>query len=204
MYGLTRGALTLIGVAVAGLLIWSGTSVLETVDGSLNVSTAEYWWAAGFIALGGLTIAVSQLLGGWTKWGWPRVSGSVFLLGFIPALIAGGWIVAAADPGESWLTEHVMNWSDDIGIEGLVEDLIPAWPAFAFGVGLVFGLTFDTTGPRTEPMLRRRRAVAAGGAAPSGNGQPSDRGVQIREGPATKAPQTERPPPEPTTPPRQE
>lgn len=202
MYGLTRGALTLIGVAVAGLLIWSGTSVLDVLGDNADVTTAEYWWAAGFIALGGLTMAVSQLLGGWTKWGWPRVSGSVFLLGFIPALIAGGWIVAAADPGESWLTERIMDWSNDIGIEGLVEDLIPAWPAFAFGVGLVFGLTFDTTGPRTEPILRRRRA--AGGAAPSGNGQASERGVQIREGTAPETPQTDRPPPQPTTPTREE
>jgi hypothetical protein len=208
MYGLTRGTLTLIGIAVSGLLIWIGTSVLDPFDENADVTTGEYWWAASFIALAGLTIALSQLLGGWTKWGWPRVSGSVFLLGFIPALIAGGWIVAAAEgplagDTSSWLGEHVTNWSDDIGIEGLVGDLIPAWAAFAFGVGLVFGLTFDTTGPRTEPILRRRRAVAAGGAAPSNNGEASDRGVRIREGDTRAAPQPE-PPPQRGAPTREE
>ena len=44
-------------------------------------------------------IALSQLLGGWTKWGWPQVSGKVFLVGFLPTLIAGGWILAAQEPG---------------------------------------------------------------------------------------------------------
>jgi hypothetical protein len=66
MYGLTRGTLTLIGVAVSGALIWIGTSVLDAFDENADISTGEYWWAAGFIALGGLTIALSQLLGGWT------------------------------------------------------------------------------------------------------------------------------------------
>lgn len=191
MYGFTRGTLTLIGVAVAGVLIWVGVDAIPTDD---SPSSGEFWWAAIFIALAGLTVALSQLLGGWTKWGWPRISGIVFLLGFVPALIAGGWIVAAAAPTDSWLAEHVQDWSNDIGIDGLVTDLVPAWPACAFGVGLVFGLTFDTTGPRTEPLLRRRRAVAAGGAAPSADGEAADRGVQIREGGTAVAPQPEPPP----------
>jgi hypothetical protein len=182
MYGLTRGTLTLIGVAIAGALIWIGTTSLPS-DGS--PSTGEWWWAVAFIALAGLTIALSQLLGGWTKWGWPRVSGSVFLIGFLPALVAGTWIVAAAGPEGSWLADNVNDWSADIGIDGLVNDLAPVWAAFAFGVGLVFGLTFDTTGPRTEPLLRRRRVAAGGAGAPpaSTNGEPADdRRVRIGEG----------------------
>jgi hypothetical protein len=148
MQGLTRGASTLFGVVVAGFLIWWGASALPR-EGDATIG--EYWWAASLIAAAGLVMALSQLLGGWTKWGWPRVSGNVFLLGFLPALIAGGWVVIAGEPGDHWLGSHVREWSDDIGLENLVGDLIKVWPALAFGIGLTFGLTFDTTGPRTAP-----------------------------------------------------
>ena len=61
------------------------------------------------------------------------------------------------------------SWSDDIGILGLVRDLTEYVAVLAFGVGLVFGFTFDTSGPAAYgPFGRRRRAasVPAGGAAP--------------------------------------
>jgi len=179
MHGLTRGALTLFGVVVAGFLIWFGASALP---GEGDATVGEFWWAAGLIAAAGLTMALSQLLGGWTKWGWPRISGNVFLLGFLPALIAGGWVVAAAEPGDHWLGSHVRSWSDDIGLETLVGDLATAWPALAFGVGLAFGLTFDTTGPRTEPV-----GAAAGPPEPeTRDGEPDDRRARIREGETTQ------------------
>src|SRR5215207_1956493 len=123
MRGLTRGAMTLFGVVVAGFLIWFGASALPDEG---DASLGEFWWAAGLIAAAGLTMALSQLLGDWTKWGWPRISGNVFLLGFLPALIAGGWIVAAGEPSDHWLGSHVRSWSDDIGLEGLVGDLMKA------------------------------------------------------------------------------
>jgi hypothetical protein len=195
MYGLTRGALTLVGVGGAGFLIWLGADALPGGD---EPSLGEYWWAAGFIAVAGLTMALSQLLGGWTKWGWPRISFNVFLLGFVPALIAGGWVVAAGEPGDAWLGSHVRSWTDDIGLEGLVADLLKAWPAVAFGVGLTFGLTFDTTGPRTDSVRwRRRRKVPAPAATTTEetrdrgpdvhDGEPEDRDTVVRER-ATTAP----------------
>ena len=147
MYGLTRGALTLIGVVVAGFLLWLGTQILPD---SGEATSGEYWAALGLVAAAGLTMALSQLLGGWTKWGWPRVSGKVFLLGFLPALILGGWVLAAGDPGDSWFGRHVGSWSEDIGIDGVVADFGTMIPAIAFGIGLVFGFTFDTTGPRVR------------------------------------------------------
>ena len=156
MYGLTRATLTLLGVAVAGVLLWLATQILP--DDS--VSVGEWWSTWGLVAAGGLVIALSQLLGGWTKWGWPRVSPNVFLLGFLPALIVGGWIIAAQEPGNGWLGDEVRGWSDDIGIDGLVDDLGLMIPAIAFGIGLVFGLTFDTTGPRSA----RTKPVPAAGA----------------------------------------
>jgi hypothetical protein len=171
MQGLTRGAMTLIGVVVAGFLIWWGSSALP---GEGDATIGEFWWAAGLIAAAGLIMALSQLLGGWTKWGWPRISGNVVLLGFLPALIAGGWVVVAAEPGDHWLGSHVRDWSDDIGLENLVGDLVNAWPAVAFGVGLALGLTLDTTGRRTEPVR-----------------EPDDRRVPTGEG---ETPQPEAPP----------
>ena len=96
MYGLTRATMTLIGVAAAGALLWLATAILPSTIA--DASAGEYWAAFGFVALGGLAIALSQLLGGWTKWGWPRVSGNVFLLGFLPALIVGGWIWPRTSP----------------------------------------------------------------------------------------------------------
>jgi hypothetical protein len=153
MYGLTRGAATLIGIAVAGFLIWLAVDPLS----GESVSRGEFWWAALMCGLGGFVIALSQLLGGWTKWGWPRISLNVLLLGFVPALIAGGWVLLFAQPGDGLLGSDVRNWSDDLGIEGLVEDLAIAWLAISFALGLVFGLAFDTTGP----IERRQRAGVA-------------------------------------------
>ena len=34
--------------------------------------------STGIVAGAGLTMALSQLFGGWTKWGWPRISAGVF------------------------------------------------------------------------------------------------------------------------------
>jgi hypothetical protein len=193
MPGLTRGAVTLFGVVVAGFLIWWGASALP---GEGDATIGEFWWAAGLIAAAGLIMALSQLLGGWTKWGWPRVSRNVFLLGFLPALIAGGWVVVAAEPGDHWLGSHVRDWSDDIGLESVVGDLMKAWPALAFGVGLAFGLTFDTTGPRTEPVPEPGRPpieADAGQPVPEArNREPDDRPVPAGE---EETPQPEAPPP---------
>lgn len=140
MIGLTRGISTLAGAAVAGILLWFATQVgTET--------TTEYWATYGLIAAAGLAIALSQILGGWTKWGWPRLSLGVFLLGFLPVLVAGGWVLLARQPAD-WM--NTSNWSRDFGIHGLVADLGNILPAIAFGVGLTFGLVFDTSGPRRE------------------------------------------------------
>jgi hypothetical protein len=190
VYGLTRGTLTLIGVLVAGFLLWLGAQILPD-----EPTTGEYWAAVGVVAAAGLTMALSQLLGGWTKWGWPRVSGTVFLLGFLPALILGGWVLAAVDPGDSWLGRHVDNWSDDIGIDGLVGDLGTMYPAIAFGIGLVFGLTFDTTGPRVRTSGAPAAAVAEQReTADRSDGTPDERRVRISEGGAPAEPE---PRPEP-------
>jgi len=162
MYGLTRATVTLLGAAVAGLLVWLATQVSDS-------STGGYWAVYGLIAAAGLVMALSQLLGGWTKWGLPRLSINVFLIAFIPTLIAAGWVIVAHQPHPNWFRNHVLSWSSDISILGIVRDLTQYVSVLAFGIGLVFGYSFDTTGPGTHGAFRRRRraaAVPADGTAP--------------------------------------
>jgi hypothetical protein len=146
MIGVTRGLSTLAGAAVAGILLWFATQVgTET--------TGEYWATYGLVAAAGLAMALSQILGGWTKWGWPRFSLGVFLIGFLPVLIVGGWILLARQPAD-WM--NTSNWSRDLGVYGLVADLGNILPAIAFGIGLTFGFSFDTAGPRRETPVAER------------------------------------------------
>jgi hypothetical protein len=167
MYGLTRGIATLLGVAVAGVLIWLAADAFDQGSILEEDDVERYWAVVGVLAAAGFVMALSQVLGGWTKWGRPRLSGRVFLLGFVPALIAGGWVLIYLHPGDHSLAENVRDWSDDLGIENLIEDLTVFFPAIAFALGLVLGLTFDTAGPRvvsTEPertaVPRRERVVS--------------------------------------------
>jgi hypothetical protein len=160
MYGLTRGTVTLLAAAVAGLLVWLATQVNDQTTGG-------YWAVYGLIAGAGLVMALSQLLGGWTKWGMPRLSINVFLLAFIPTLIAAGWVVVAHQPHPNWFRNHVLNWSSDISILSLVRDLKEYVSVLAFGIGLVFGYSFDTTGPAERKGFGRRRRTAA---VPAGAG----------------------------------
>src|SRR5213079_190075 len=75
----------------------------------------------------------------------------VFLVAFVPTLVAVGWIVVAGQPHLTTTQSHVLNWSGDVGIRGLVRDLVEYGGILAFGLGLVFGFTFDTTGPPRPP-----------------------------------------------------
>jgi hypothetical protein len=140
MIGITRGISTLAGAVVAGILLWFATQIGTQTN-------SEYWSTYGLIAAAGLTMALSQILGGWTKWGWPRFSLGVFLIGFLPVLVAGGWVLLARQPA-NWM--NTSNWSRDLSIFGVVNDLGNILPAVAFGIGLTFGFSFDTAGPRRE------------------------------------------------------
>jgi hypothetical protein len=153
MYGLTRGAITLLGAGIAGLLIWLATQVNDH-------STGGYWAVYGLIAGAGLTMALSQLLGGWTKGRVPKLSANVFLLAFIPVLIAAGWVIVAKQPHGNWFRGHVQSWSDDISIGGLVRDLGEYISVLAFGIGLTFGISFDTSGSGAPRRTGSRRRAA--------------------------------------------
>ena len=151
--GTVRGVFTLVGAAAAGLLVWIATQVGQG-------DTGGYWAVQGILAGAGLTMALSQLFGGWTKWGVPRVSGRVFLIGFLPVLVCVGWVLLAGQPSANWFQEHVTDWSASLSIDGIVDDLREYLGVLAFGLGLVFGFTFDTAGPRRPrlaPVVYRDR-----------------------------------------------
>jgi hypothetical protein len=147
MYGLTRAPVTLLAAGTAGFLVWLATQIDDHATGG-------YWAVYGILAGAGLVMALSQLLGGWTKWGWPRMSPTVFLVAFVPTFIAVGWILVAGQPHFTTTQSHVLNWSGDLGIRGIVRGLTDYHGVLAFGLGLVFGFTFDTTGPQAPaPVL---------------------------------------------------
>lgn len=152
--GVPRAVVTLLGVGVAGLLLYLATQIGDK-------STGDYWAEYGIVAGAGLTMALSQVLGGWTKWGMPRISPAVFVLGFLPVLIVGGWILLAHQPAANTYRTHVLNWSGDLGVRSFVTDWKEMLPALSFGIGLVFGFCFDTTGRR---LARQTPAALAPGA----------------------------------------
>ncbi|MGH3037737.1 MAG: hypothetical protein ACRDMU_11205 [Gaiellaceae bacterium] len=142
-----RGLFTLLGVAGAGFLVWLATQF------DLG-STSEFWAAMGILAGAGAALGLSQLLGGWTKWGAPTISPSVLLLAFVPTLIAVGGILVATRPTGTEEGEQVSGWIRDIGLGGLAEDLSLFQGVLAFGLGIVFSFIFDTMGPRTRVLDR--------------------------------------------------
>lgn len=142
-----RGIFTLVGVAAAGFLIWLATQF--DLD-----STSEFWAAMGILAGAGLALGLSQLLGGWTKWGAPTFSPGVFLLGFLPAFVAVGGILVATRPTGTEEGEDVAGWIRDIGLGGLAEDLVRFQGVLAFGLGVVLAFVFDTRGPRSRVVER--------------------------------------------------
>jgi len=168
-YDFHRGLMTALGAGVAGLLIWLATQVGQE-------TTGEFWAAMGLIGAAGLVMALSQLFGGWTKWGMPKLSAGVFLLGFVPVLVCVGWILMATQPGDGWHEGRLVNWSHDIGLFGLVHSLGLWHGVLAFGLGLVLGYSFDTVPAYDRDVAVDRRGRTAVAPAPV-PGRPVDEPV---------------------------
>jgi hypothetical protein len=149
---LVRALFTLAAAAAAGFLLW----LAQLLD---LTSTNEFWAAMGIVAGAGLVLGISQLLGGWTKWGMPVLSPGVFLFAWVPTAIVVGWILMVNQPEGGWYQEKLQSWSASLGIEGFVRDL-GLWRAvLAFGLGIVTAFTFDTTGPRERRRAEYEREV---------------------------------------------
>jgi hypothetical protein len=130
---ITRAFSTLLAAAAAGALIWVATQVSNGEGG--------YWARVAIVAGAGLALTVVRLpapaLPG-------RGSFPVLLdVAFLPAALAAAWVLTAAQPEASTTRDHVLNWSGDIGIGGVVDDLTPMALVVAFGVGALLGLVFE-------------------------------------------------------------
>jgi hypothetical protein len=154
--GITRGLFTIAGAAAAIFLAWLAAEVYTVGEG-----TGDFWIAMGLIAGAGLALGLSQLFGGWTKWGVPRISAGVFLFAWVPTAVVVGWILLAMQPEGGWQQNRLAEWSDSIGVLGFVDNFdgwLVALPAIV--LGLVTAFIFDTTGPRAEvDTVERERHV---------------------------------------------
>jgi hypothetical protein len=157
--GWSRGLLTLVGAAGAGVLLWAAAQIGRH-------TTWGYWAAYAVVAAAGLVLAVSQLRG---RTGHPP---AMFLFGFLPVAICGGWVLVAMQPHDTWLRGHILTWSSNIGIHGIVMDLGTWIGVLAFGIGYTLGATLEPmpvaavepapaydTAAADEPVAAERREV---------------------------------------------
>jgi hypothetical protein len=181
IYDGTRGLTTAIAAGVAGLLLWCATLVGVG-------SVTRFWESMGIVAAAGLVLALSQVVGGWTKGGRTRISPTTFLVAFLPVLVCVGWILMATQPGNGWHEGTIVSWSHSIGIMGLVHSLGLWHGVLAFGFGLVLGMTLDTV-PVEEPVVApapRSEAVVRNDTVRDDETLVADRrGPEWRQGPAT-------------------
>lgn len=148
MRGWSRAGTTLLGAGVAGFLLWLAAQWSHHTTGG-------YWAAYGVVAGAGLVLGLSQLRG---RDGHPTAT---IGLAFLPVLIVAGWVIVGGQPNGNTFRNHVLAWSGDIHVRGVVHDLATWLGVLAFGIGVVLGVALE---PRT---LRRRRTVPAATTAPA-------------------------------------
>jgi hypothetical protein len=141
MYRASRVVATLAAAAIAGVLLWVAT-YLDRGE------TYGYWAAYGIVAAAGLVVALAQIRG---RTGHPPL---MFLLVFLPVLVAAGWVLLAMQPHGNWFRSHVLSWSGDVHIQDVVRDVGTWLGVLAFGIGYMLGAAL-------EPMPRRREEVVA-------------------------------------------
>ena len=139
--GFSRVPATLLGAAGAGALLWFAAAHVD------RSTTGGYWAAYGLVAAAGLVFGLSQLRG---AGGHPP---AMFLFGFLPVLIVGGWVLLGMQPSGNWFARHVRAWSGDIGVGDVLRALGVWLGVLAFGIGA-------TLAAAAEPFGRTRRPVA--------------------------------------------
>src|SRR5690242_230377 len=143
----------LLGIGVAGLLIWVATRVGTT-------PTWRYWASLGLLAGAGLAFALTQR----TAYGaWSEVTPLGFLVAFVAAVICIGWIACFGQPHGNWFRSHASSWSSDLGIRGFVDHMKVYVSVMAFGLGALLASAPGAVGapaPAAEPAPRERPAPA--------------------------------------------
>jgi hypothetical protein len=160
--GINRAPAMLLGAAIAGGLLWVAGAYIG------RHSTGGYWAAYGIVAGAGLAFGLLRGTGGHPP--------AMFLLVFVPVVIAAGWVIVAMQPANTTST-HVMRWSSDIGIADVVRDLGTWLGVLAFSIGFTLAAALEPFGVRRartvehvapldrraadEPTAAERREVAA-------------------------------------------
>jgi hypothetical protein len=160
--GVNRAPATLIGAAIAGVLLWVAAAHID------RTTTGGYWAAYFIIGAAGLAFGLSQLRG---AGGHPP---AMLLLGFLPVLIVAGWILVAMQPNAAAPAAHVRAWSSDMGILDVVRSVGTWLGVLAFGIGATLAAVLEPFGRRrarraepldeqaaNEPTTAERREVAA-------------------------------------------
>jgi hypothetical protein len=164
----------LLGIGVAGLLIWLATRVgIET--------TWRYWAVLGLLAGAGLAFALTQR----TAYGaWSEVTPLGFMLAFVVAVVCAGWIAVVGQPHANWFKDHFTSWSDDIGILGFVRHMTTYVDVMAFGLGALVASAPGAfgTAPAAEDAGVAERPAPAPGRPVTTNGDGAGPVTREREG----------------------
>jgi hypothetical protein len=134
----------LLATAVAGVLLWVAAQLGRHTTGS-------YWAAYGIVAAAGLVLGLAQLRG---RTGHPP---AMFLFGFLPVLVVGGWVLLAMQPHATWSRNHILAWSGDINVLHVVRDVATWLGVIAFGIGYTLGAVLEPA-PARRPVAARRPA----------------------------------------------
>lgn len=138
MNGTTRAGATLVGAALAGVLLWAAAQFGRHTTGS-------YWAAYGIVAGAGLVFGLAQMRG---RTGHPP---ALFALGFLPVLIVGGWVLLAMQPSGSHFRGQILSWSGHMEITGVVRDVGTWLGVIAFGIGYTLAAVLE---PAPAPVRR--------------------------------------------------
>lgn len=145
MIGISRAGVLLLASAAAGALLWLAAQFGRH-------SAGGYWAAYAVVAAAGLVFGLAQMRG---RTGHPPAT---FIAGFLPVLVAGGWVLLAMQPSGSHFRGQVLSWSGHMGIAHAVRDLGTWIGVIAFGIGYTLGAVL-------EPAPRRRTPAPAYDAA---------------------------------------
>lgn len=147
--------MTLLAAIAAGFLVWLAPHFHRWTTGG-------YWGVIGLMILAGALVGVSQLHGRDAN---PPGS---FVVVFVPVAVAAGWVTLALQPQRDWVRNQILSWSGGIGIAHAVHNLGEHVAVLAFGLGIVFAVTFEPS------LIRRARKKATApvtlGLAASGVG----------------------------------
>ena len=160
MRGWSRAGSTLLGAGVAGFLLWLAAQWSRG-------STGGYWAAYGVVAGAGLVFGMSQLRG---RDGHPAAT---IGLAFVPVLIVAGWILLGGQPHPNWFRSHVLAWSRDIHVRGIVDDMTTWLGVLAFGIGAVLGVVFTVVANRKSSQATGLRDSLRAQAGDTACSQPS-------------------------------